>query len=164
MAKMTPYEFRFFTSRCDAREAVAKAVYLCDADRYSQSMLWREYSKEAEHLGDMGTRLKVDFTFSSGGCSEVIGSLDKRPLTIEISMALIEGRVVCFIDSGAQLVDWKRIEEWLLEHAPHLLPKEGFHLRTDATNFVHAIHHIFDLNRAEAAKAAEAQLAGTEAA
>ncbi len=78
---------------------------------------------------------KVDWASNNFGLLETVGTLDGRPICINLSTATIEGFKVLFYYPTSELVDWAMIENWVN------LNLSGVE-KSDASNAHNIIHHL----------------------
>lgn len=107
-----------------------------DGDSFAQLTLWREWSESK----------RVKWEQVGSGFMRQLGELGGRPINLQLSWELIDGRLVLFHHGCSQLVDHKLIEDWLRSRLPQLYPESGRSRTTDPMNFGNVVHAIRDLN------------------
>lgn len=129
-----------FKSRPPQDERFKDTFFLVEATSFERLCLWNERG-EQEVWEDQSIGYMVQ-----------VGTLDRRPVTIQIFWFRIDGRLVGFWDSPSQVVDHKMVEEWLDENCtPAKWDNRTRHARCDAMNFHLCIHAIRQANERDGA-------------
>ena len=104
-----------------------------EATRFEDLRLWQDIKKY---------RPEWEWKQSLSGPLITVGRLDDRPICISVFVHEIGGERIVFVEPTSQLVDYKMIDEWLLEHLPesalqqHNLRQGSRYLnKVDAGNF-----------------------------
>lgn len=104
-----------------------------EATRFEDLRRWPDVKKY---------RPEWEWKQSLSGPLITVGRLDDRPICISVFVHEIGGERIVFVEPTSQLVDYKMIDEWLLEHLPesalqqHNL-RQGYRYlnKVDAGNF-----------------------------
>jgi hypothetical protein len=113
----------------DDADVFKDVVYLVEANSNEQHELWYQWYHEPRY----GT--KVDWEQVYRGVAVTIGTVDKRPVVVSVTYALIEGQRVMFYYGCSQVVDHQMIDDWMTHYAKGVP-------RRDAQNFGHCIQNI----------------------
>ena len=106
-------------------------VFLVEATSNEQFLLWEKHNKS--YVWQQITT----------GQFVTIGTLDNRPINVDISYAIICGKKISFYEGISQLVDHKMIEDWLRYHTSHII-YGGRWARCNATNFHNCLRVLRD--------------------
>jgi hypothetical protein len=70
------------------------------------------------------------------GETVIVGRLSRRPVCISLTIDVIGGYPILFVEATSQVVDYLMIDNWLLENLPATALKRGGYLnKVDAMNF-----------------------------
>jgi hypothetical protein len=118
-----------------------ETVAFCEADSFSDHMLWKEFSSEYADIAKLPyNRCTVHWEQDSMGRVYTIGYLNDRPICVSCHWVKIDGLYVCFYYGCSQLVDRAMIEKWLEDNF-------GFNREnTNAMNFHNIVLYIHRLN------------------
>lgn len=98
-------------------EGLIKGTQLIvEANSYERMTLWELWKDRTEWVQVLE------------GEGVEVGKLNKRPVFIQLSWAVIRGVAVCFLEPTSELVDWKMIDKWLTKTFPGIR-------KLDAMNF-----------------------------
>ena len=91
---------------------------------------------------DEENRHRVEWDSLRYGISIEIGTLKKRPICIQFTFAKINGHKVAFYEGSSQLVDYKMIEDWLIERFQ--LTNDGYTRwnHVNSTNFHNCVNSL----------------------
>ena len=117
----------------DNKDLFEGVTGVVEATRFEDLRLWQDVKKY---------RPEWTLDQSLSGPLVTVGHIGDRPICISVFVHTIGGERIAFVEATSQLVDWKMIEEWLMEHLPesalqqHNL-KQGYHYlnKVDAGNF-----------------------------
>lgn len=125
--------------RLTHEEKMAATEYLVEADSYSLHSLWKEYSDEY-------TGANYKWQQDCAGMWEIIGHLDKMPVTVSVSWYLIEGIRIAFYEGVSQVVDYRMVEKWLKKNFKQPYAKNNKYYsgirHSNAMNFQHCLDYI----------------------
>lgn len=128
-----------------------KVVYIVEATSAEQSFLWNQFAKEGEQFWTSKfSRSRVDWQQDNCGWLPTIGTFVRRPVTLQLTFATINGHNVLFYYSPSQMVDHVLINRWLRQQMPQIFTESdgGRKRATDADNFHLCVHYIDRLNEA----------------
>jgi hypothetical protein len=111
--------------------------YLIEANSFEVLALWKEW------------HVAVPWKEDGSGFMFKVGSLGGRPVMLSFSFAHINGHRVAFYDSPSQVVDHKKIDNFLRKN--FAVTHEGRWAHCDAMNFGHCISCVVDVVRDRAA-------------
>jgi hypothetical protein len=114
----------------DAKAFLENAVYFVEGDYFAHLSLYREYA-----INRQGFPWESQ---SPPGLMTQIGSLEGRPVMIQLTKSRILGQFVCFWEISSQVADYKMAKDWLEEVRPDLK-------NTDAMNFSHCVNHLLKM-------------------
>lgn len=124
----------------DAKDAeIFKDVaYLVQASHEEYGAFWQHFSHESPHR--IYPSVCVQWQEISMGGSRCVGHIAKRPVWVEYSYAILDGKKVLFYDGMSELVDWKMIERWI----SHCIDKYmgGGRPHSNAANFHNCLGFI----------------------
>ena len=133
---------QWFELNDHAATALKHSVFAVEATMFELRALVREYK-------DRGLEYQAD----AGGIA-TIGSLavngEMQPVAVEVQFATYRNRWILFYTATSSFVDHDQVRKWVEE--------QGFndaHLRTDPSNFAHALMYIDRLHEEEAATTVE---------
>lgn len=136
-AKMFPY-------REEHLDLFKDVVYMVESTYNERHLFWEKF-----HYKPFYDDFKIDsWEQEMSGTLVTIGTVDDRPISIDITWAKLNGCRVLFYDASSQLADWKMIEEWF-SHWRERLPKIE---STDSTNVGHCIRYCIDKTKKEKKK------------
>ncbi len=144
-------------------------VFLVEATSEEKHFLWKEKAfiefeslseyimKEAEATLDFGSFKKleklnnkikkdnwnkVEWEQINEGFYLTIGHIDNRPICVSFSFAIIEGKKICFYYGSSEVVDYKMIENWLIDRFQLTNDNYNCWNKTDAGNFHNCINAL----------------------
>lgn len=94
----------------DYKEFLKDVIGVVEATDYESLCLWKDYT-------DTGKKKDV-WEQGNGGYLITVGHFCKRPICIIVFVHTISGHRVLFMEPTSQLVDHKKIEQWLLDNLP----------------------------------------------
>jgi len=150
----------------------ADVVFFVESTSNEQHQHWSDYAKESmtnitplqddfinlipenvrsnvKRLNDKVKDLqhtRVEWKQIMSGFGLTIGHVDKRPVCVSFSFAVINGKKVCFYYCTSQVADHKMIENWLISHFQ--LTHDGYSRwnHTDSSNFHNCINSLDSLD------------------
>lgn len=130
-------------------------VFLVEADSYSSLALWESHSTEyltlpfAAKENEEQVKLRVNWEQVYRGHCLTLGYIDKRPTTVDISYAIINGKKIMFYYGASQLVDHEMIKEWLHHFSLKTIRWDGGTrwAHCDAMNFHLCLDAIEELSK-----------------
>lgn len=104
-------------------------------------------------LADLNHKVKnnqqprVNWEQIRSGFAIRIGEINGLPVNVEFSFAIIEGKKICFYNAISQMVNYKMVEDWLIERFQ--LTNDGYCRwnRVDAQNFHNCINSLDRLDK-----------------
>jgi hypothetical protein len=116
----------------------AETFFVVEATSFEKFCIWKEWHEQVIWEDEMR------------GCIGQIGTLARRPVTLSVFWARIEGRLVAFYESPSQVTDSIMVEKWLgLNCAPLKWDNGTRNARCDAQNFHLCIAAIREANERE---------------
>lgn len=115
-------------------------VFLVEATYNEQHQFWENYHYKPKYEG-----LAVKNWEQEGmGRVVTIGEIDKRPVSISIFWAKLNGKRVMFYEGCSQVVDYKMIEDWLHHFTLETIRWDNGHrwAHCDSSNFHHCLDAI----------------------
>lgn len=105
--------------------------------------------KVVENLNEKvkkNTANRVEWEQVCSGFMLQIGEIDKRPVSVSFSFAIINGKKICFYECTSQVADHKMIEDWLM--SKFQLTHDNYTRRnhTNAGNFHNCINSLDNLD------------------
>ena len=116
------------------------AVALVEADSFAIHALWLMNAADAKQYCNYGGR-RCNWQQIAMGHLETVGFLDSMPVTVCLSYAKINNRIVAFWHSPSVVSDHRLINKWFDSNLPADIQ------RTDANNFHNAVNYINELNK-----------------
>jgi hypothetical protein len=107
-------------------------VGCCEADSYSQHMLWYEYHDTPRFSK------KYSWEQINPGWSDTVGWIGKNPVCISLYKVKVDGHIILFYYAMSRFVDHDMVRAWLEKYMPDTArdPQRGDSLRnSDAMNF-----------------------------
>lgn len=134
-AKLHPYQ------ESDA-EFFKDVVFLVEATHHEQHQFWHDWHYVPRYEGTA-----IEFWEQvMEGRMITIGQIDRRPVTICINWAYLNGYKVMFYEGTSQVVDHQMVERWIDHFASDIKWDNGYRrARTDSNNFHSCIHAIQEL-------------------
>jgi hypothetical protein len=131
----------------DFDRRIADTVFAVEATHFEQHMLWYTHCgmREMEGTPTPGYR-QVSWEQVNPGCTEVIGTLDGRPVNLCAFWNRIEGRLVMFYEVVSQVSDSVVLDAWIEKKFAGKTWDGGRPVRCDAQNFALCIHALDELN------------------
>ena len=123
----------------DSSNLLQETKFVVEADSFAQLTLWREYAKDSTRKTDLNT---LTWEQINPGSMRTIGFIKKKPVSIELTWARINGHIIMFYNACSQMVDHKMVEDWLDQNCNPIYD-HGRQARTDAMNF-HAIRSVVE--------------------
>ena len=145
----------------DIAPEFSDVVYFIEANSNEQFSIWQDFSKESmsnieplseelisllplefrEKVSTLNrkvsqvSRKRVDWKQISMGFGITIGQIQKKPVTLSFSFAIINDKKVCFYYCTSRMVDHTMINDWLISRFQ--LTHDGYTRwnHSDATNF-----------------------------
>lgn len=145
----------------DIAPEFSDVVYFIEANSNEQFIIWQEWSKESmsnieplseefisllplefrEKVSTLNkkvenvSRKRVDWKQVYSGFGITVGQIQKKPVTVSFSFAIINGKKVCFYYCMSRMVDYTMIKDWLI--SKFQLTHDGYTRwnHSDATNF-----------------------------
>ncbi len=131
--------------------------FVVEADTFAQHTLWEKWSAQSliKHIWKDGSDSHfntIKWEQLSPGYIETIGYIKKRPISIEIYWAKLNGHLIMFYNCCSLLADYKMVEDWLDKNCNPTYDNGARKARVDANNFGAVISWIKEqdnaLNRA----------------
>lgn len=118
----------------DSDEKYFKDVcFIVEATSTERFLLWKEFN----------STIKWNHVMKGHGIQ--IGELNNRPITIDISYAILNGKKVMFYSGCSMLVDHKMLNDWIEHYSSHLTYDNGRWAQCDAMNFATCISFIKEM-------------------
>lgn len=122
-----------------AESRLTKTLFIVEANRFEQHMLWEKYANNTMSRGHLIWK-QMD------GWLVTVGKLYGRSICIDVFWYKIEGQLVMFWHPTSALVDHKMIDNWLDEHFTGTYDKGLRRASCDANNFHCCISAIKEKN------------------
>jgi hypothetical protein len=90
---------------------------------------------------------RVKWEQISTGFVTQIGKIGSRPITVEFSFAMINGKKVAFYNGCSQVVDHEMIHDWLIKHFQLTHDNYTQWNHTDADNFHNCVNSLDNLDK-----------------
>lgn len=139
----------------------ADVVYFIEANSNEQFSIWQDFSKESmsniqplseefisllplefrEKVSTLNRKVekvskeRFDWKQISSGFGITIGKVQKKPVTVSFSFAIINGKKVCFYYCMSRMVDHTMIKDWLISRFQLTHDNYTRWNHSDATNF-----------------------------
>jgi hypothetical protein len=102
---------------------LVNVFFLVRATDFEQRTLWEKWGR------------RVNWQDDSQPVMGQIGTIGRRPVTLQINFARIDGKLVAFWQMPSPLKDSLMAEKWLVAHCPLTKRGDGPHAECDAVNF-----------------------------
>ncbi len=130
---------------------LAQTFYAVEATSFERHCLWADHSRDTLYprvnprTGKLVETDSVKWEELNPGGIVTVGALtrargtERLPVSLSVTFARIEGRVVLFYESTSIVTDSEQAEKWLAKHCPCWKPLDG---HCDANNFAHCLNAI----------------------
>lgn len=133
-----------------AESVLAKTFFIVEATSFEYLSLWADHSDESMSRSPMLTKSHapiVEWIQMNPGWIVQIGELDKRPVSMSVNWAKIDGHLVMFWYLCSQVADYVMAEKWLKKHFHGTYDNGLRRAETDAYNFGHCLSAIREANK-----------------
>ncbi len=113
-----------------------ETVYCVEASDCEHQFLWERWSAESMTAGIVDKDNRLSWEQMHSGELATINPGEERPICVSVRWARLNGKVVMFYWPTSELVDWKRIKEWLATEYAHV-KSHG-----DAENFGNCLRKV----------------------
>ncbi len=113
-----------------------ETVYCVEASSFEQHALWVMHSKDSSTPA-----YKSTVSWEQLNPGSMVRIQDDPVICVSLFWVRLEGRVAVFYDATSQVVDWRKVEDWIKEQFPGIPT-------CDAMNFGSCVHKIRELNNA----------------
>lgn len=128
-AKMAPYN-------AEHEKLFKDVVYIVESTYNERHLFWEKF-----HYKPFYDDFKIEsWEVEMSGTGTTIGTVDGRPVTLDITWAKLEGYRVLFYDVMSEVADWKMVEKWF-SHWRKQFPQIQ---STDSTNVGHCVRYCID--------------------
>jgi hypothetical protein len=114
-----------------------KVEFFVEANSFETFTLWQEYHNEKD----------IEWIQELAGFVETIGYINNRPINLEFSFNVINGKLIAFYSGISALVDHTMIEEWIESRFPVKYDHGGRRAMTNAQNFHNCIQFCKGLRK-----------------
>ncbi len=125
----------------DDSDVFKDVTYIVEANTFEQLELWSAWHDKPRY------GISVNWEQVYRGVGVTIGTVDKRPVAVSVTYALIEGQRVMFYYGCSQLVDHQMIDDWVTHYAGSIRDPDGRWSHCDAQNFSHCVHSVKDKSK-----------------
>jgi hypothetical protein len=114
------------------------AVFVVEASSFEHQSLWERWAKQsASPVNSL-----LDWRDCGRGWLIQVGTLDRRPINLNISGATLNGYNVLFYEAVSQVIDWAQIEKWFKKHCWPKWDNGTRRAHCDAMNFHHCVEVV----------------------
>jgi len=139
MAATPPVRMAPLRPEVAADPRLRKVFAVVESNRNEDNLLWRMHAQEAHRHGlHLGDQHRVEWVQDTSGLFIQVGTYAGKPVSMSLSFATLNGKLVVFFDPTSTLVCHDMIDTWLAEH----IAPRGDVLRTDAANFHVVLHAV----------------------
>ena len=121
-----------------AESRLKNTFFVVEATSFEKHCLWRNFAHNSDSLFIKNYSFKWE---QMDGWMIRLGTLDNRPVNLDVSWVKINDQLVMFWDQCSQVTDYVMTEKWIDKHF-----KKNYDYKTDANNFHHCLHAIERLN------------------
>ncbi len=133
---------KLFKYNSEDAELFKDVVFLVEATAYERHVLWNDYYNKPKY--EIFVR---DWKQICMGRVVQIGTCNKRPVCVDISWAILDGKKVMFYYGISQVVDWEMIDKWMRHFSKGIKWDNGTRwAHCDAMNFHHCLDRINEKN------------------
>ena len=104
---------------------------IVEVTSYESFMLWKQWHQQKDYT----------WKESLSGPLITVGYIDGRPVCIAPLVHVVNGRSIMFVEATSELVDWKMIEDWLVENVPSACTRNGKYLNKENAQNFHCLVH-----------------------
>ena len=110
----------------ELKKMLEGVVGVVEATNYEHLCLWRTHHQE---LGEQ-------WEAANWAIGVTVGKIGKMPICVSMKTDVVRGVKVLFIEPTSQVVDWRKIEDWLKQNLPSSAFKDAEYVnKVDAMNF-----------------------------
>jgi hypothetical protein len=91
-------------------------IGVVEATGYESLALWKFHHEEHKESWISGTI----------GYSEVVGYINERPVCVTLTVNVVRGQPVLFLEASSQIVDHQMIKDWLLKALPRTAFRKNY--------------------------------------